>query len=174
MAIFKAIQLLSALLLLGTVSARISSKRWFEKSEKSSIDHRELQGGGKESKASKQPKQNKGPGDKAGKGKGKGPTGSGSGPSQFCSVLPALDASAPPGAKLFLYGACDQIDAFPVPPDGIISYGACEIYTKNSRLAQNHIGTMRYQMDAGMSNHFLKILLFLYCLESFTPLVFSL
>jgi hypothetical protein len=166
MAIFNAIKLLSVLLLLlEIVNARLSSKRrWIEKREKSFIDHREMQQGVKESKATKKPKQTKAPGDRAGKGKRPTGSGSGSGPSPFCSVLPALDASAPPGAKLFLYGACDQIDAFPVTPDGIISYGACEIYTKSSRTAQNNIGTMRYQMDAGMSNHFLKILLFMFIL----------
>jgi hypothetical protein len=160
MAICNTLQLLTALLVSATVHARLSPKTWSTKREKSVIDHRELPEG-KKAKSSKQPKKTKA-------GKGNRPTGqpngSGSGPSPFCSVLPALDASAPSGAKLFLYGTCDQIDAFPVPPYGVISYGACEFYTNSNRIAQTHIGTMRYQMDAGMSNHFLKILLFIFIL----------
>lgn len=148
MAIFNAIKLLS--MLLTIVSARLYSRRSMKNNNL--IDHRQLQPGRKTNQESKRPKQseqNKGltKSIKATK-KPKG-NGSVSGPSVFCSVLPALSASAPSGAKLFLYGKCDQLDQFPVPPNGVVSYGKCDIYTKSSRAAESYLGTMRYHLDAG-------------------------
>ena len=152
-------------MLLTISSARLSSNR----SINDLVDHRQMKSVEMKRQDSKQPKHSKPPKGsmkKANKGtKSLKGTGSVSAPSVFCSVLPALSASAPSGAKLFLYGVCDQLDAFAVPPFGLVSYGKCEIYTKSSRVEEFYIGTMRYQMDAGRSTkynyfyynqHFLK------------------
>lgn len=154
MAIFKIT--LHLFLILGIVTARLSSSRSIKKS--SITRERELKASKqpKQSKvpwkSSKQPTQSKVPGNK--RGKGTGPTGAiatrAPQPSLFCSVLPALDASAPKGAKRRLYGKCSQLDVISVPSVslGYVSFGKCDLYTASSHTATSLIGTLRYELDA--------------------------
>jgi hypothetical protein len=60
-----------------------------------------------------------------------------------------LDSSAPRGAKLRLFGVCDQLDGSALfIGNGIVVYGKCDFYTNINRSPETMIGTLRYMVDA--------------------------